>query len=51
MTEKMKLLLALQQIENLTELLNGNEYSQYLYSHLIQLQVELSRQYSNLQNK
>jgi hypothetical protein len=46
----MNLILALQQIENLTSLLQGNEYEQYLYSHLIPIEVELKRQLTNLQN-
>lgn len=44
MTEKEKLILAKMQIDSLTSLLDGNEYQQYLYGHLIQIQVELSRQ-------
>jgi hypothetical protein len=43
-----KLLLALQQIDNLTSLIEGNEYQQFLYSHLISIQVELKRQLTNL---
>lgn len=39
-----KLLLGLQQIENLTSLFEGNEYQTFLYSHLIPIQVELNRQ-------
>jgi len=48
MTPETKLLLALQQIENLTSLLKENEYEKYLYSRLIQVQVELKRQLTNL---
>jgi hypothetical protein len=44
MNEKTKLLLALQQINNLSHLFEENEYQNYLYGHLIQLQVELKRQ-------
>lgn len=44
MTEKEKLILAKMQIDSLTRLLEGNEYQQYLYGHLIQMQVELNRQ-------
>jgi hypothetical protein len=50
MNEETKLLLALSQIDNLTSLLNGNEYQQYLYSHLIPIQVELQRQLTNLKS-
>ena len=48
MTPETKLLLALQQIENLISLLKENEYEKYLYSRLIQVQVELKRQLTNL---
>lgn len=47
MKEKINLLLALQQIDNLTQLLEDNEYKQYLYGHLTQIQVELKRQLGN----
>jgi hypothetical protein len=47
MTEKEKLIIALMQIDSLTELLQGNEYRQFLYGHLINIQVELKRQLSN----
>lgn len=46
---KINLVLALQQIDNLTSLLEGNEYQQFLYFHLIQLQTELKRQLTNEQ--
>lgn len=48
MNEHTKLILALQQIDNLTSLLEGNEYQHYLYSQLITMQVELQRQLTNL---
>ena len=47
MTEKEKLIIAKMQIDSLTELLQGNEYQQFLYGHLIQMQVELKRQLSH----
>jgi len=47
MNEQTKILLALQQIDNLTELLIDNEYQKFLYSHLISIQVELKRQLSH----
>ena len=47
MTEQMKLILALMQIDNLTSLLNDNEYQKFLYGHLISIQVELKRQLSH----
>lgn len=50
MNTEIKLLLALYQIENLTSLLSQNEYEKYLYSHLIQIQVELQRQLTNMKH-
>jgi len=50
MTSETKLLLALQQIENLTSLLHQNEYEKYFDIRLIQIQTELKRQLTNLQN-
>jgi len=44
MDEKIKLILARQQINNLVELLKGNEYEKFLYSKLIGIDVELTRQ-------
>ncbi len=43
-----KTILALQQIDNLTKLIEGNEYQKFLYGHLISVQVELQRQLTNL---
>jgi hypothetical protein len=43
-----KIILALQQIENLIQLIEGNEYQKFLYGHLIFVQVELRRQLTNL---
>jgi hypothetical protein len=48
MNETTKIILALQQIENLTLLLEHNEYQDFLYSHLISVEVELKRQLTNL---
>ena len=48
MNQEIKLILALQQIDNLTSLLGDNEYQSFLYSHLISIQVELKRQLTNL---
>lgn len=47
----MKLILALQQIDNLTSLLDNNEYQTFFYSHLISMQVELQRQLKLVQNE
>lgn len=48
MNQQTKLILALMQIDNLTSLIEGNEYQHFLYSHLISIQVELQRQLTNL---
>jgi hypothetical protein len=48
MNEQTKLILALNQIENVTSLMKNNEYEQYFYIRLIQMQVELKRQLTNL---
>lgn len=50
MNQESKFILALQQIDNLTSLLQGNEYQFFLYSHLSSLQVELQRQLTNLKS-
>ena len=44
MNEHTKLILALQQIDNLTSLLEGNQYQDFLYSKLISTRIELQRQ-------
>ena len=44
MDDKTKLILALMQIDNLTKLLEGNQYQDFLYSKFISLQIELKRQ-------
>ena len=48
--EQTKLILALQQIDNLTHLLEGNEYQTFCYNHLIPMKYELQRQLCNLTN-
>jgi len=50
MNEKTQLILAQQQIESLLSLLQTNPYQQHLHFHLIQVQVELNRQLTNLIN-
>ena len=48
--EKTRLILALHQVNNLTILLEDNEYKQFMYSHLIPIKYELQRQLNNLTN-
>jgi hypothetical protein len=47
MNQKTKLILALSQIQNLTNLLENNQYQDHLYAHLISIEVELKRQLTN----
>ena len=48
MNEKTRLILALQQINNITSLLQDNKYKNYLYSNLITIEVELQLHLTNL---
>ena len=48
MNEKERLLLALQQINNITNLIQDNQYKDFLYGKLISVEVELQRQLTNL---
>ena len=48
MNEKERLLLALQQINNIVNLIQDNQYKQFLYGKLISVEVELQRQLTNL---
>ena len=50
MTDEIKILLALDQIDNLTSLIENNESQDFLYFNLIQIQVELKRQLTNLRH-
>jgi hypothetical protein len=46
--EQQKLVIALSQIEDLTSLLEDNEYKSFLYNRLIPVKYELQRQLANL---
>lgn len=48
MNQKTKLILALQQVHNITELTKDNEYQSFFYSHLLPVKYELERQLTNL---
>jgi hypothetical protein len=50
MSTQNKLVLGLMQVDNLISLLEGNEYQQFLYSHLIPIRTELKRQLTNLEH-
>jgi len=49
MTSKINLILALQQIENISNLVRENNYEAFFTSHLLTLKYEIERQLS-LQN-
>ena len=42
--ERMRLILALMQVDNITNLLKDNEWKQFIYSHLSSIKYELERQ-------
>jgi hypothetical protein len=48
MDEKTKFILALLQIDNITNLMKENEYEHFMVSHLMPLKIEIERQLSNL---
>ena len=48
MNDKSKLILALQQIDNLTNLLADNASQAYIYHRLITIKYELERQLTNV---
>ena len=48
MNEKARLLMALQQINNIADLIQDNKYKDYMYSRLITVEVELQRQLTNI---
>jgi hypothetical protein len=48
MDEKTKFILALMQIENISNLMKDNEYEHFMVSHLVPLEVEIKRQLTNL---
>ena len=50
MTEEQKLEKSLELVDKLTDLIEGNEYEQFLCQCLISIQVELTRQLTNIQH-
>jgi len=48
MDDKTKFILALMQIENISNLMKDNEYERFMVSHLVPLEVEIKRQLTNL---
>ena len=51
MDEQTKLILALYQVDGITELTKDNEYKHYLYCKLSSIKCELERQLTNLRHK
>ena len=49
--KRFKLMAALQQIDNITNLLYDNEYKDYIYNHLVPIKCELDRQMSHLEKE
>ena len=47
MTSQTNLILAQMQVNNVIELLKGNEYEQYMVNRLISIHYELDRQITN----
>ena len=48
MNEKMKLTLALMQVENIRELLKDGQFAGFFTSHLLPVKYEIERQLTNL---
>ena len=48
MNEKTKLIFALMQIENISNLVEGNAFEKFMVSHLLPLKIEMERQLTNL---
>jgi len=48
MDEKTKLILALYQVDGITQLTKDNEYKQFIFMHLNSVKCELERQLTNL---
>lgn len=44
MDQQTKFILALAQIDNLSKIVEGNEYEHFFVSHLVPIQIELERQ-------
>ena len=48
MDQKMKLTLALMQVENIRELLKDSQFAGFFTSHLLPIKYEIERQLTNL---
>jgi len=50
MTPEQKLIVALQLVEDLANLIEGNEYEMFFTQHLLPMDFELKRQLTNLKH-
>lgn len=50
MEQKTKFLLALTQVDNLSKLIEGNQFEHFFVSHLLPIKFEIERQLSLIQN-
>ena len=51
MDKQTKLILALYQVDGITQLTKDNEYRQFIFMHLNSIKYELERQLTNLRHK
>ena len=51
MSTQTKLILALQQLDNLEELTKEFDYRDYLYSKIVKMRCEVKRQLTNIQSE
>ena len=49
--EKVRLILALYQVDGITQLTKNNEYKQFIHTRLISIKYELLRQLTNLNDR
>jgi hypothetical protein len=47
MTSKINLILALQQVENISNLVKDNDYERFINGHLMSVKIEIQRQLSH----
>ena len=50
-TEQYNILAALQQVDNITKLIEDNDWKEFIYSHLTPIKFELERQYHILEEQ
>ena len=50
-TKQYNILAALQQVDNITKLIEDNDWKEFIYSHLTPIKFELERQYHILEEQ